>query len=307
MVEAVGGYKAGVATGTPGTHAVAGRTAVAGAAGGDGADAAGSVRAEGVRYHADDLGMNHTVNGATGALLAAGRLVGVSLLANGMATAEAVDLVRGCRGLPVHLHLNLTQGRPVARRRAPSDLVGRDGAFLGPHRLVFALVRGEVDPADVEHELEAQLDRLDDLGVPLAGIDSHHHVHAFAPVGEVVERVAARRGLTGGRSYRLMRTHTPGGHGKKLLLSLLARTSSWASTGRGRLPPSWRADLGDAFAVASWERLDRDGAPAGTIVCHPGGACDRRFPPPAMPSPSARASGVFRRRGLQSTSADGWP
>jgi predicted glycoside hydrolase/deacetylase ChbG (UPF0249 family) len=137
-------------------------------------------------------------------------------------------------------------------------------------------VRGDVDPADVEHELEAQLDRLEQLGVRVVGIDSHHHVHAFAPVGEVVERVAARRGLTGGRSYRLMRTHTPSGHGKKALLSLLARTSAWASDGQGRLPASWRTDLGEAFAVASWERLDRGPGPGGTtVVCHPGGACDR--------------------------------
>jgi hypothetical protein len=86
-----------------------------------------------------------------------------------------------------------------------------------------------------------------------------------------------------------MRTHTPGGHGKKLLLSLLARTSSWASTGHGRLPPSWRTDIGDAFAVASWERLGRGPAPGSTIICHPGGSCDRSLPLPG-PTPG-RAPG----------------
>ena len=237
-------------------------------------------------YHADDVGMSAAVNGATAALLEAGRLVGVSLVANGRATTDAAELVRRRPDLPVHLHLNLTEGRPVSGRAATRHLVGRDGAFRGPHRLVLALVRGEVDPADVEHELDAQLDRLDDLGVPVAGIDSHHHVHAFAPVGDIVARVAARRGLTGGRSYRLMRTHTPSGHAKKLLLSLLARASSWTSAGHGELPASWRTALGGAFAVASWERLDRGAAssPAvSTIVCHPGATCDRA---PLLPTPN---------------------
>jgi hypothetical protein len=253
--------------------------------------------------------MSAAVNGATAALLEAGRLAGVSVVANGPATAEAAELIRRCPELPVHLHLNLTEGRPVARRSVTRHLVGRDGAFRGPHRLVLALVRGDVDPTDVEHELDAQLDRLDGLGVPVTGIDSHHHVHAFAPVGDIVERVAARRGLTGGRSYRLMRTHTPSGHAKKLLLALLARASSWTSAGHGALPASWRTAPGGAFAVASWERLDHLGRldrPAGdvgpadgdvgagadadagadagadttTIVCHPGATCDRALPVP---------------------------
>jgi predicted glycoside hydrolase/deacetylase ChbG (UPF0249 family) len=253
-------------------------------------------RSRPTRFHADDLGLNQVVNDVTGWLLRSERLVGVSIVANGLATPGAAALVREQPDLPVNLHLNLTEGRPVSR--AVPGLTSRDGSLLGPRRLVWALLRGRVDPGAIEQELNAQLDRLASLDVAVAGIDSHHHVHALSPVSDVVDRVAAERGIVRSRSYHLIRTHTSGGRRRKLLLASLARASSLASVGRVDLPTSWQScsSRGDQFAMASWERLDRIADPERTtVVVHPGGACDKRLPlPTALPAP--RSDGEVGRR-----------
>jgi predicted glycoside hydrolase/deacetylase ChbG (UPF0249 family) len=254
---------------------------------GDGTEASGTRVApqRPIRFHADDLGLSRSVNDVTERLLCDRRLVGVSMVANGPATAAAARLMRGRPEVDVHLHLNLTEGRPMATTVGRSaGLTDRDGGLLGPQRLIWALVRGQVAAEAVEEELGAQLDRLDALGVPVTGIDSHHHVHALSPVSDVVDRVAAARGIARSRSYHLVSTHTRGGRRRKLLLASLARASSRAVSGRIELPTSWRggdADRGDRFAMASWERLDRVADPsATTVVVHPGGACDK---PPPLP------------------------
>jgi predicted glycoside hydrolase/deacetylase ChbG (UPF0249 family) len=249
---------------------------------GDGATGAPAVRQWPTRFHADDLGLSDAVNEVTERLLHRRLLVGVSLVANGPATVAAARLVRERPVVDVYLHLNLTEGRPVATSvGAGAGLTDRGGELLGPRRLIWALVRGRVDAGAVEEELGAQLDVLEALGVPVAGIDSHHHVHALSPVSDVVDRVAAARGITRRRSYHLVRTHTRTGRRRKLLLASLARASSRAVTGRIELPTSWRGGDAGRFAMASWERLDRVADPGvTTVVVHPGGSCDKLPPLP---------------------------
>jgi predicted glycoside hydrolase/deacetylase ChbG (UPF0249 family) len=242
----------------------------------------------GARLHADDVGLSDGVNAMVEVLLAGARLAGVSVVANGPATPSAAEIVRRHPEVPVHLHLNLTEGRPLSDPVRLGALVGADGAFVGLRRLVWVLVMGRVAPAAIEAELEAQLAHLAALGVRVAAIDSHHHVHALAPVGAVVALVAARRDLGLARSYERARTHTLAGAARKVTLSIVARSTQLAMTGRATLPAGWgppgderggdrRGDehRGD-FAMASWERLRRHRSRHGlTIVCHPGGTCDR--------------------------------
>lgn len=231
------------------------------------------------RLHADDVGLSDGINAVVDALLAAGRLAGLSIVANGPATQAAAGIVGRFPAVPAHLHLNLTEGRPVADPAALGGLVGADGTFRGPRGLAVALLRRRVPPSAVEREVEAQIARLTTLGVGVQAIDSHHHVHALAPVGAVVIEVAARHGLRVARCYDLARTHSLGGATRKAALSVLARSTQWADSGRATLPAGWRPPDGEhtgGFCLASWERLRSPRRGDGlTIVCHPGGTCDR--------------------------------
>lgn len=232
-----------------------------------------------VRLHADDVGLSDAVNAGVAALLAAGRLGGVSIVANGPATPAAAALVARHPEVEVHLHLNLTEGRPLADPARLGPLVDAAGRLPGPARMIAGLLRGRIPAAAVRCELDAQLARLRSLGVRVDAVDSHHHLHALAPVSDVVAALAAEEGLRMGRVYGLARTHTVGGAVRKAALAALARATERVANGHGGLPVSWRppgGDLTPCFAMASWERLRLPvGDPALTVVCHPGGTCDR--------------------------------
>jgi hypothetical protein len=92
-------------------------------------------------------------------------------------------------GLGVGLHVNLTLGVPL--RRAKS-LVGSDGRFVRDARRAAA----RAETKDVEHEIEAQIDRFVELmGRAPTHLDSHHHVGMYSPVREAFLAAAGRVGV----------------------------------------------------------------------------------------------------------------
>jgi len=54
-----------------------------------------------------------------------------SLLASGEAFGDAVDLARKTRGLGLGVHLNLSDGPPIAAREAVPSLLNNAGEFEG--------------------------------------------------------------------------------------------------------------------------------------------------------------------------------
>src|SRR3981081_1226976 len=81
--------------------------------------------------NADDLGWTVGVNRGIEGAHRNGIVTSASLLANGGAFAEAVELARGTRGLGVGVHLNLSDGRPIAPRESVPTLVNGAGEFEG--------------------------------------------------------------------------------------------------------------------------------------------------------------------------------
>jgi predicted glycoside hydrolase/deacetylase ChbG (UPF0249 family) len=233
------------------------------------------------------------VNASVRRLLRARVLAGVSVLANGAATDEALELLAGHPEVTIHVHVNLTEGRPLTASAGLRPLVSGRGTFVGHGRLLAQLVRGRGDRAAIAAEIDAQVDRIASSGLPVAGLDTHHHVHALAPVGDSLATVAGRRGLRIPRRYALVRTHTLAGASRRAALAALARATHLAADRRVSLPTGWGVGDGESpvpFAMASWEHL-RPGRPAGDvlIVCHPGGSCDRGDGPAAGPRPAARS------------------
>src|SRR5689334_20887302 len=95
--------------------------------------------------NADDFGYTSGVNRAiVEASLASGGgiLSSTSLMANGAAFEEAVELARSNPGLDVGCHLNLVEGRPISPVSDIPGLVNAAGEFLGARGLAFQLIRG---------------------------------------------------------------------------------------------------------------------------------------------------------------------
>jgi len=146
--------------------------------------------------NADDFGLTAMVNQAIIDTHSCGLLRSTSLLANGEAFASAVDLARQAPGLGVGVHLNFTEGQPVAPASSVPSLVNGQGFFARkPASLWQALISGRVSTVDVEKELRAQIEKVLAAGVAATHLDSHKHVHTLPALGRMTIRLARQYGI----------------------------------------------------------------------------------------------------------------
>ncbi len=147
--------------------------------------------------NADDFGADSCRNRGIAAAVAAGAVTAVSVLVNGPAFAAGLPLLGGWqrRGIAVGLHLNLSEGRPLAKGLAV--LAGVDGGFQGKtaaHALLLQKNNGKL-AEDIIAETEAQIARLRETGIRIDHLDGHQHVHVFPGAAAVVVAAAARHGI----------------------------------------------------------------------------------------------------------------
>jgi len=152
---------------------------------------------------ADDFGMSPGVNAGIIRAHREGILTDASLMVNGSAFVEAVDLARAHPTLSVGLHLVLLQGRAVSPPADIPRLAGRDGCF--GTQPIWGGMRFFFSPgarAQVRQEVTAQLDKFLATGLPLSHVDGHVTIHMHPVVMGVLVDVSARYGM---RAVRLPR------------------------------------------------------------------------------------------------------
>jgi chitin disaccharide deacetylase len=140
--------------------------------------------------NADDYGRSSEVNLAIEELALAGRLGGISILANGLVSEGAADFLRRHPRLSAGVHFNAVEGKPLSNA-VHGILTGPEGDLAGLGEIVrrWLLRPGEVGRA-VEIEWRSQIERLLDHGVHLTHADSHQHLHAFPAAFEIAARLA---------------------------------------------------------------------------------------------------------------------
>ncbi|MHB2015528.1 MAG: ChbG/HpnK family deacetylase [Candidatus Xenobia bacterium] len=144
--------------------------------------------------HADDFNLTEGVNEGILRGHQNGIVTSTSVMTNLPGLDRSADLLRKNPTLDAGVHLNLTQGKPLADK-VPS-LVGEDGRF---HK------RGSVEPNllnpdEVRREYRAQVDVLRTRGVQITHLDTHHHLHDSDVLFPIVLEVAAEYQLAV-RSY----------------------------------------------------------------------------------------------------------
>lgn len=137
---------------------------------------------------ADDFGSGPGRNAGILAAFRHGLVTGASLLANGPAFAAAAALARS-HDLPVGVHLNLSEGRPLSGPIA--GLTDAGGAFPGKAGLRRVLAGGEFDAAAAQRELAAQVAHVRAAGLAPTHLDSHQH-WALYPAATVLLIATAR-------------------------------------------------------------------------------------------------------------------
>ena len=144
--------------------------------------------------NADDLGYAPGVNRGILEAHAAGTVTSASMMVTAPAFAEAAELVRrDAPRLGVGLHLDLVGGAPLAN--VPSLVDAATGKFHHLDVLARRALAGQVEPADVRRECEAQLAALTAAGIAPTHLDSHRHAHAMPGILPAVAAVAHDAGI----------------------------------------------------------------------------------------------------------------
>ena len=146
--------------------------------------------------NADDLGWTDGVNRGILEAFHHGIATSTSLLANGAAFAGGVEAARSAPGLGVGVHLNLSDGPPLADREIVTTLLNNDGEFAGgPESLLLRRARGGLLLAEVETEWDAQIQKVRDAGIAPTHLDGHKHVHMLPGLFEIALRLAKRHDI----------------------------------------------------------------------------------------------------------------
>ena len=238
--------------------------------------------------NADDLGWTAGVNRGILQAFHRGIVTSTSLLANGAAFTEAVRAAKSAPGLGVGVHLNLTDGAPIADLKKVMSLLNEEGNLSGgPEKLLLKRARGGLVLEEVEQEWNAQIQRVRDAGIRPTHLDGHKHVHMLPGLFEIALRLAKRHGieairvsletsglraaLSSGAKQRARVVLKQGVQARGL--KLLARDARWLA-GRAGIATA------DHFCgIAQTGELTREGVmqllknlPEGTteLMCHPG-------------------------------------
>ena len=145
---------------------------------------------------ADDLGYAASRDQGILEAFSRGIVRRASLLVGGASAASAARLARAA-GLPLGLHVNLTEGSPVLPAHRVPSLLGPCGRQLrGTEGLWAAAAAGELDALELRAEIEAQLDRFAELagGAPRFA-DGHNHAHCLPAIAAALAPALAARGV----------------------------------------------------------------------------------------------------------------
>ena len=238
--------------------------------------------------NADDLGWTTGVNRGIAEAHRNGIVTSASLLANGVAFAGGVELARENPRLSVGVHLNLSDGAPVAGREAVPSLVGETGELVGgPESWLLKIAMRGLVAGEVEKEWGAQIRKVRDAGVTVTHLDGHKHVHMLPGLFEIALRLAKRNAVGAVRvSHEASSLRTALSAGAELRASAVLKQGVQARglklLARDAREKAERAGISTAdyfCGIAQTGELTKEGVarllrnlPDGTteLMCHPG-------------------------------------
>jgi len=163
-----------------------------------------------VIFNADDFGRSPSINEAVVRAHREGVLTTASLMVNGEACEEAVDLAKAHPGLGVGLHLTLVMGRATLPSGRIPGLVNERGEFPdNPVAAGFKCFFQRSLRTQLEAEIDAQIDKFAATGLAMDHVNGHLNFHLHPVVFQLLLRrlaqMPARNGAEHGHAVPAVR------------------------------------------------------------------------------------------------------
>jgi chitin disaccharide deacetylase len=180
------------------------------------------------------------------------------------------------------LHINITQGRPVADASRVGSLIDDRGEFWGTSGAILKrMLAGRLKIEEVVIELRAQIEKAVRAGLRLTHVDSHKHTHALPQICEAIISTIKDYGINavraprerwrfdhGARSFKLI-TQSAGAFG----ISQLCRISdARLKKSDVKTPDFFIGVARTGFWTKPWliDLIEQLPAGSSELMCHPG-------------------------------------
>ena len=148
--------------------------------------------------NADDFGFTSGVNRAIIAAHTRGVVTSSTLMANGLAFAEAAQLAKTVPRLSVGCHVVLIDGEAILRAEEIPSLMSRSGGSRfrdGLKAFAARALAGRIDAGEIVAEATAQIRKIQTAGIAVSHADTHKHTHLFPGILRPLLRAAAACGV----------------------------------------------------------------------------------------------------------------
>jgi predicted glycoside hydrolase/deacetylase ChbG (UPF0249 family) len=148
--------------------------------------------------NADDFGLSPDTTESIITCLERGELTSVSIMANMPDTERAAAFAAAHPEHDWGVHLNFVgdgTDRPLSDPSRVAALVDERGRLRSTTVTRVNALLGRIPTEQIALETEAQIASLAERGVRLGHVDSHRHLHKFAPFREALRRVLPRFGI----------------------------------------------------------------------------------------------------------------
>ena len=143
----------------------------------------------------DDFGFTQSTNAGILRGHLDGILTSTTLMANGPAFANAVEIALANPGLGVGCHVSVVDGPAVSPAAEIPSLLGADGRLPGSVVELTRKLGRSIRIQDVEREMSAQIQKVVDAGISPSHLDTHKHAHIHHKILSALLNVASDFGI----------------------------------------------------------------------------------------------------------------
>ncbi|MGL4362920.1 MAG: chitin disaccharide deacetylase [Cellulosilyticaceae bacterium] len=137
--------------------------------------------------NADDMGLCESVNYGIISAYQKGIVTSCTIMAGMPGFEHAIELLKQNPKLGTGVHMTLSLHRPVLENH--KTIVDKEGKF---HRRITSELLENVDLEEVYQEFCAQIEKVQNTGIEVSHLDSHHHVHTLKELAPVIKRITEK-------------------------------------------------------------------------------------------------------------------